>query len=385
MIVEVNLLTTGIFVVIACIIALAGGYFEARWNFFSALRSRLRSGERLSPENFRPSGDPGLVAFVERQRPEISRPDIKRPETIGVWQQSLRGRLRELFEWQDIRSAVDVRAQCLRSENVAAGLRRSFVSYESFDGTTIPGYLFVPEGSGPWPAIIFLHGHTEADELGIAQAAGIVDSYQSGAALSLATAGFVTLTIEFRGFGYLGARIGAEHELVAYNALLGGSFYKSLLAKDIKYALSYLQSLENVIPERIGITGVSYGAEMAVTYAALDERIKAVVSQGFGGGLGVEPGVAGMRRTEKHPYYYHLIPGHNKYIFQQDIFLLIMPRPLLAVWGEHDYFGSADFFKTMKEYYASFEAADRLSFETVKGGGHKYFIDPAVRFFKQQL
>jgi dienelactone hydrolase len=336
-------------------------------------------------ENFEPSGDPGLVEFVKRQRPEISRPDRNSPEAVRFWQQSLRRRLIELFELQDIRSAVDVRTQRLREETVAPGLRRIFVSYESFDGTTIPGYLFIPADSGPRPAIIVLNGHTEADELGIMQTAGIVDSYQRGAALSLAKAGFVTLTIEFRGFGYLGARIGAEHRLVSYNALLGGSFYKSVLAKDIKYALSYLQSLPNVSAGRIGITGVSYGAEMAVTYAALDERIKAVVSQGFGGGLGVEPGVAGARRTEKHPYYYHLIPGHNKHVLQEDMFLLIIPRPLLAVWGEHDYFGSPDFFKTMVQSYASFEAGDRLSFETVKGGGHEYFIDPAVRFFRRHL
>lgn len=73
----------------------------------------------------------------------------------------------------------------------------------------------------------------------------------------------------FAGFGYLGAPANTDPLIVAYNAILAGSSYKEILARNIKYAVSFLQSLKEVDPKRIGITGLSFGGDMAITYAAL--------------------------------------------------------------------------------------------------------------------
>jgi dienelactone hydrolase len=266
---------------------------------------------------------------------------------------------------------------------IEADIKRTFLTYESFDGTRIPAYLLIPPLPGPLPTIIVLHGHLwRGDDEGISQTAGIVDSYHNRVGLELAKAGYITFMLEFRGFGYLGPRIGTEHELIAYNALLSGTFYKAILARDIRYAVDLLQTMEMVNPQRIGITGVSFGGEMAVTYAALDERMKVIVFQGFGGSIGPQPAAFGTAIEQRH--YCHLIPHHNAYLFQEDLFLLLAPRPLLGVKGNQDDVWDARYRDTVNRVYARLGAASSFRLEMVDGG-HEYFVSPAVLFFNQHL
>jgi dienelactone hydrolase len=369
-------------------LVLIGAYAEERWVFFDILRGSadklLREGSLSPPERYAIKGDPGLIQWVQEPRTSLPRPDFTSAETLRAWQTQLQRTMRELFELSDIALPVKVRSHKLSSTVVADNITRFFLSFESFDGTSIPAYLFLPPLAGPQPAILVLSGHVQYGEEGITQTAGIVESYQHGAALALARAGYITLTMEFRGFGYLGARVNAEHRLVAHNAILGGSFYKAVLSKDIKYALDFLLSVAEVDPRRIGITGVSFGGEMAVTYAALDERIKVVVFQGFGGGVGQGKGTAGSSQKEQ-PHYCHIIPHFNKYFHQEDFFFLIAPRPLLGIRGERHPSGNPPHqAATLGQAHAALNAFSLFKFE-VAPGGHEYFVQPAIQFFQRHL
>lgn len=361
---------------------LFGGYAETRVQFYNILRASVGKRSVLPSENFTVNGDPALTQWVQNQRPDLPRPDFRSAEALRKWQTSLRlTLLTKVFRLPDIASPVNVRVH-KRSSITDQSITRSFLVFESFDGTSIPAYLFIPPLPAPRPAILVLHGHVGEQEQGISQTAGIVDSYQHKVALELAKAGYVTLTLEFRGFGYLGQAIN-EHA-VAYNAILGGTFYKAILCKDIKYAFDFLQSLREVNSERIGITGVSFGGEMAATYAALDERIKVIVFQGFGGTIGVQQGV--VSTGQEQPHYCHIIPGHNLIFFREDLFLLLAPRPLLGVRGNQDYNvkESKNFFETIGAAYNCFGVSPLFKFETADGG-HEYFIQPAIQFFKYHL
>ena len=373
---------------------LAGGYAQEKWNYLADARHMIghcfKEHGSATPETFHATGDPGMIEHISRQTPAVGRPDMASGASLRDWQDRLRPQLLELFGL-DLESEVDVAHELQSTEQLESGVRRTFLVYESFDGTKIPAYLFVPSVEQPKGAVLVLHGHVGCPhEEGITQTAGLIESYHNGAARALAEAGYVTLTIEFRGFGYLGRREELEHRFVAYNAILSGSFYKALLCKDIHYAYELLRSLELVEPERIGITGVSFGGEMAVTYAALDERIVAVVVQGAMGEVGPVPGKLGSQVTEQ-PHYCHIVPGHNKYLHREDWLLLVAPRPMLGVRGSLKKWGpdqrqavEPPAIDVVKKAYEAFDAARSFDFR-IEGGKHEYFVEPALAFFEYGL
>ena len=158
----------------------------------------------------------------------------------------------------------------------------------------------------------------------------------------------------------------------------------SIVSKDIKCVVDLLQTFDDVNPDRIGITGVSFGGEMAATYAALDERIKVIVFQGFGGETGIKQGINGA--DEDQPHLCDIIPGYSTYLFEEDIFLLIAPRPLLGVRGERDKLFEYDleFTKKIRQVYDTFGVSSAFKF-VIEAGGHEYFVQPAIQFFKKHL
>jgi dienelactone hydrolase len=359
-----------------------GAYTEMRWDLSRSVLA-LKNYEIPELEAAVLQGDPGLLEWTHAAPPP-ARPGFSGPEVFQTWQTKLRTSLLNVFDLPDIAAPVDVPYQVLKTDQVAGNIQRTLLAFKSFDGTDIPAFLLVPPGDAPSPAVLVLHGHVQTYEVGISQTVGLVDSYQHNAALELAKAGFVTLTFEFRGFGYLGSRINAEHRLVAFNALLGGSFYKGIVAKDTRYAFDLLRSMPRVQPDAIGITGVSFGGEMAATYGALDQRVKAVVFQGYGGELGPYPSASGPDQ-EFQPHGCHLIPGHNKHLWREDLFLLTAPRPLLGLRGDQDYDGNRQqFTEAVARGYRATQAENQFQFE-IEPGGHEYFNAPAIEFFRNHL
>ncbi len=364
---------------------LLGGYAERRINFYDNLYGALLDRDKFSGEmNFEIYGDPDLWLQVRDQQPILQRPDMTNASELGKWQKSLRQILiDDVFELQQFDAEMVNSIDEISSTTIEENIKRTFLTFESFDGTSIPAYLFTPESQGPKPAIIVLSGHVPEGHSGLWQVAGLVDSYQHKVALRLAKAGFVTFAIEFRGFGMMGAPLNTEHTLIAYNAILAGSFYKAILVKDIHYAFGVLESLkEDIDSQRIGITGISYGGEMAVTYAALDSRVKSIVSQGYGGQLGVYTGVKGTRKDQ--PHFCQIIPGFNNHLLRQDLLFLVAPRPFLGVRGSDEASVDPRYSKTVEQVYRTLNADTHFKFE-IQAGGHEYFVEPAIQFFKANL
>lgn len=376
----------GAFSVIQFLLALlilCGGYLEKEFKLYSSLRRPIDERIYAAAESPDMGADPALVRWVEEQRPILSRPDFENVENFLSWQASLRRKLLDIFGMSEINSSANVKYQTMSSANVRDGVTRTFLTFVSFDGTSVPCYLLQTAGEGKRPGILVLPGHVGEYEEGITETAGLKESYQHKAALELAKAGFIVLTMEFRGFGYLGRRVDTEHKLVAHNAILGGSFYKAIISRDIGFAVNLLESLPEVDSERIGLTGVSYGGEMAVTYAALDQRIKGTAFQGFGGELGPEKAASG--RDTEQPHYCHTIPGQNNILLREDLYYLIAPRPLLGIMGDRDYSGDRlGFSDVVGKAYEVFKKPSSFGFVVVPGG-HEYFVQPAVEFFREYL
>ena len=222
-----------------------------------------------------------LVTAPKPATPRYDHRTISSPSEFQEWQSVLRSYLKNnVFK---IRLHDDRPVSVHDAGVTADGLHRQELVIFAADGARIPAVILTPdEPNGA--TVVFLPGHVREGESGLLQASTPVDSYHNAAAVRLANAGYVTASIELRGFGVLGEPTFPDHKIVAYNALLNGTFYKQKVLADVASLVQYLVEKMNINVSRLGIAGVSLGAELAVAYAAMDERINAVASHSYGGG-----------------------------------------------------------------------------------------------------
>ncbi len=122
-------------------------------------------------------------------------------------------------------------------------------------GQRIAAMAHIPEGEGPHPAVMMLHGFT-GDK---------VESHYLfvKTARALAQAGFVALRFDFRGSG--------ESEGRFQDVTIPGEI------EDALTVLSWLAEQPYVDVDRLGVLGLSMGGCVAAHVAGADPRIKALV------------------------------------------------------------------------------------------------------------
>jgi len=95
--------------------------------------------------------------------------------------------------------------------------------------------------------------------------AGVKES-SADAARFFAASGYVALAIDYRSFG------NSDGEP-------RGQAFPLRQAEDVRSAITYLETRQDVDPARIGIWGTSYGGGIALYAGAVDRRAKIVISQ----------------------------------------------------------------------------------------------------------
>jgi hypothetical protein len=148
------------------------------------------------------------------------------------------------------------------------------------EGVRLAGDLFVPDGlrSGERRAgIVLCHGYT-----------GVRNLYLPDIARVLCEAGYVVLTFDYKGWG---DSDGPRSRLAPYSRVI-----------DAQAALTWLGVQEIVDPDRLGIYGTSYGGATVVWVAAVDPRVKCVVSV-----VGVGDGRRWMRSVRRPDEYHDLL------------------------------------------------------------------------------
>jgi uncharacterized protein len=129
------------------------------------------------------------------------------------------------------------------------------VEFATADGVTVRGRLRVPGTTGPHPLVILAHGLGGLKEWTIPEvAAALVD------------AGIAALWFDYRNWG---DSEGQPREEINH----GGRI------EDWQSAISYSTTLPEVDRERIGIWGTSLGGRDVLAVAAIDRRVRCVVSQ----------------------------------------------------------------------------------------------------------
>jgi hypothetical protein len=143
------------------------------------------------------------------------------------------------------------------------------IAFQTLPGVYATANLFIPDGKGPFPAVINLHAHS-----------GRFDDNDQAVGHSLAVHGYVCLSIDPWGAGerttvhgvteYHGSNLGASFMNIG-ESLMGIQITDNMRGVDLLSSLPYVDA------RNIGAAGASGGGNQTMWLAAVDERIKAAV------------------------------------------------------------------------------------------------------------
>jgi hypothetical protein len=148
------------------------------------------------------------------------------------------------------------------------------------EGLRLVGDVYDPDDLGPAErraGIVLCHGYT-----------GVKDIYLPDNARVLNEAGYVVLTFDYKGWG---DSEGSRSRLAPYSRVA-----------DVQAALTFLGTLPQVDPARLGIYGTSYGGATVVWTGAIDARVKCVVSV-----VGIGDGTRWMRSVRRPDEFHDLL------------------------------------------------------------------------------
>ncbi|HLA40134.1 MAG TPA: acetylxylan esterase, partial [Candidatus Glassbacteria bacterium] len=196
--------------------------------------------------------------------PEAIRPTGVRPSDYRrFWQQGRAELLRIPADPQIIS----------HPEADTAGTRRYLVSLANIEGSRIYGWLSVPAGEGPFPAVVHIPG-----------APGGINEFHTPAHRAYAEAGMIVLVINIHGVP-LGREDSYYRQLQSLG-FMGGFpelgiddryryYYRRVVLGAVR-AVDYLAGRSDVDTSRIGLGGESQGGGLSLLLASIDRRIKAV-------------------------------------------------------------------------------------------------------------
>jgi dienelactone hydrolase len=168
------------------------------------------------------------------------------------------------------------------SERRLDGYRELRVRYGGIE-EEVPALLLVPDGAGPFPAVLAHHQHNSQWHLGKSEVAGLAGNPLQAFGPALARAGLVVLASDAAGFEdrrYTGTGIDEREDdwLQYFNEmayrLVSGRLLATTVLGDAACGLSALLADERVDGSRLGMLGHSYGGNVTIMLAALDERVR---------------------------------------------------------------------------------------------------------------
>ncbi len=310
------------------------------------------------------------------------------PEAVRAAFLKLLDRPRVLFNVKNEEAKRD------EDENVVFE-RLSFASEKRADGETerVPVLICRPEKAKKLPAVIVLHGTGGSKE-------GMRPWL-----LHLAKRGIMGVAIDAR---YHGERAGGAKGAEAYNAAIVRAWKAKPEEKqehpfyydtcwDVWRTIDYLETRDDVDPERVGMIGFSMGGIETWLAAAVDKRVKvavpAIAVQSFRWGLDNDQwqgrantiraaheaaakdlGEPKVNQKVCRALWNKVVPGIVGPFDCPSMIRLFAGRPLLVLSGEKDkncpLEGAKLAFAAAERAYKDAKAEDRLKIVVAKGAGH---------------
>lgn len=281
----------------------------------------------------------------------------------AAWQQTLR---EELFQRLALESVTDAERPPLKPtlvwEREEDGLYIAEVRLAVTASRTIPARIVrALNMAGRLPAVVCIHGHSGTRETPFDPQKPQYKQFGT----ALARAGFVTIAIDV-----------GQHEVQQEGWTLMGERLWDLIR-----CVDYLQTRDDVDPERIGCAGLSLGGEMVMWLGAMDMRIKASVSAGF---------LTRMDQMEVNHCMCWKFPGLRELVDFADIHALHAPRALQCQNGEREpanQFPPAMALEAMGEVwpiYRNLDSVERAEL-LIHGGGHEIALGALLDFLERHL
>jgi dienelactone hydrolase len=255
------------------------------------------------------------------------------------------------------------------------------LSYAALDDVRGRGILLVPKGTGPFPAMICIHGMQGSPEA----VCGLTEKedYTKRFGLQAVRRGYVVFapshvnTVKMRSW-------------LDRKAIEVGQRLQALEQYKLVRLVDYLVARKDVDAKRVGVYGISWGGRSSMNAAALDRRIAACAISGHFNDLAPKM----VKPSEHYTAYiqtaedYAFFPNHFRLCSDADVVSLICPRPVFIEQGRQDRVAyweiSQKAFEPVKQMYEKLGVGDRAVFFVFEGP-HEIQGEEAFKFFDRWL
>ncbi|MEU5658282.1 dienelactone hydrolase family protein [Streptomyces sp. NPDC047737] len=252
------------------------------------------------------------------------------------------------------------------------------------------GSLLVPNGVGPFPAVLLLHDHgseftigreklvrPRSDPARLALATRWADRHYDGRFIGddLAARGYVVLAVDTLGWGDRGPLAYEDQQALAANLMQLGTSAAGLAAHEDIRAAAFLGSLPEVDGRRVGALGFSMGAFRAWQLSALTDGVRAAAAVCWMTGL-KELMLPGGNALRGQSAYFMLHPGLHRHLDLPDVASLAAPKPALFLSGGRDHLftpaGVRTAYAKLRAVWEAAGAGDRLTTTVWPETGHAF-------------
>lgn len=196
------------------------------------------------------------------------------------------------------------------------------VVIQTMPGVSMPVNVYRPQGKGPFPAVLCVHGHWQGAKQ---------DPTVQARCIGLAKLGFVAMAVDAFGAGERGVneQLGEYHgEMTAATLFATGRTLPGIQVYENMRCADYLQSRDDVDGDKLAITGTSGGGNQTMYAGALEERFKAVIPVCSVGNYQAYLGVACCMCE--------LVPGALTFTEEWGVLGLVAPRGLMVINATQD-------------------------------------------------
>lgn len=348
---------------------------------FASLLSLSTASAQTNSAAYEVTGN--MPVFYQQMKQQLTYPlawGKAEEKDFAKWKAQARHVLAECM--QNLQPAPKAYAMEVTDREQRDGYEARKIRFNLFEWSRVPAYLLVPEGKGPFPAIVLLHDHGAHFSIGKEKmvrpfhvAPEVMEDADQWASQCydgqyvgdyLARHGYVVLALDALFWGERGRKEGTSYDAqqaLASNFLQMGASWGAFINVDDMRSAEFLASLPFVDKERVGSLGFSMGAYRSWMLAALTDVVRASAS------------ICWMNTTEHlmtltnnqnkgGSAYAMLIPALRRYLDYPHVASIACPKPTLFFNGTRDKLfpieGVRDAYREMEAVWQSQGASDRL-------------------------